>query len=180
MEEPRADENGEQKKMANDEDLSNFDRGMIVGARQAGRSVSETADLLGFSHTAIARVFKEWSEKEKITLSSERQFRGKTGQRKMASQVQADKKAKDTKITTSCEQGVQKSISERTTRRALKKMGYSKKSPRAQQNSSIKDGENVVSEEKTLSEESQVLQTHSDGRARINQLYIYVLNIVVY
>ena len=34
-------------------DLSDFDHGMIVGARQAGLRISETADLLGFSHTTI-------------------------------------------------------------------------------------------------------------------------------
>ncbi len=34
--------------------LSDFERGMVVGARRAGLSISETADLLGFSHTTIS------------------------------------------------------------------------------------------------------------------------------
>ncbi len=38
-------------------------------ARRTGLSISETADLLGFSHTTISRVYRE---KEKI--SSERQL----------------------------------------------------------------------------------------------------------
>lgn len=47
---------------------------LIVGARWAGQSISETADLPGFSHTTISRVYWECSEKEKI--SSEQQLCG--------------------------------------------------------------------------------------------------------
>ncbi len=53
--------------MGKKRDLSDFERGKIVGARRAGLSISKTADLLGFSHTTISR---EWSEKEKISSES--------------------------------------------------------------------------------------------------------------
>ncbi len=37
--------------------LSDFERGMVVGARRSG--ILTTADLLGFSHTTISSVYRE-------------------------------------------------------------------------------------------------------------------------
>jgi len=39
-------------------DLSNFERGMVVGARQADLNISQSAQLLGFSRTTIYRVLQ--------------------------------------------------------------------------------------------------------------------------
>ncbi len=36
-------------------DLSDFEHGMVVGARRAGIRISKTADLLGFSRTTTTR-----------------------------------------------------------------------------------------------------------------------------
>jgi len=38
---------------------------MVVGARQAGQSISQSAQLLGFSRTTISSFCKEWCEKGK-------------------------------------------------------------------------------------------------------------------
>ncbi len=114
-------------------DLSDFERGMFVSARWAGLSISKTADLLGFSHITISRVYREWYEKDKI--SSKRQLCGRKclvdvrGQRRIGRLVRDDRKPTVTQITTRYNQGMQNTISERTTRRTLKQMGYSSRRP---------------------------------------------------
>ena len=50
-------------------DLSDFERGLVVGARRAGLSISETADLLGFSRTTISRVTENGPKKRKYPVS---------------------------------------------------------------------------------------------------------------
>ncbi len=163
-------------------DLSDFERGMVVGARRAGLSISKTADLLGFSRTT--RVYREWSKKEKI--SSEQQLCGRKcfvdvrDQRRMGRLVRDDRKATVTQIINRYNQGMQNSISEHTTHRTLKQMGYSSRRPhwvpllsaknrkrrlqfaKAHQNWTIENWKNVA-----WSDESRFLLRHSDGRVRI-------------
>ncbi len=150
----------------------------------AGLSISKTADLLGFSRTTISSVYREWSEKEKI--SSERQLCGRQclvdvrGQRRMGRLVRDDRKVTVTQITTRYKQGKQNTISEHTTHRTLKQMGYSSRRPhrvpllsaknrkrriqftQVHQNWTIEDCKNVA-----WSDESRFLLRHSDGRVRI-------------
>ncbi len=78
-------------------------------------------------------VYREWSGKEKI--SSEQQLRGRKclvdvrGQRRMGRLVRDDRKATITQIITRYNQGMQNTISERTTRQTLKQMVYSSRTP---------------------------------------------------
>ncbi len=160
-------------------DLNDFEHGMVVGARRTGLSISKTADLLGFSQTTNSRVYRELSEKEKI--SSERQLCGRKclvdvrGQRRMGRLVRDDRKATVTQKITRYNQGMQNTISERTTRRTLKQMGYSSRRPhrvlllsvknrkwrlqfaQIHQNWTIEDWINVA-----LSDESRFLLRHSE------------------
>ncbi len=50
-------------------DLSDFECGMVVGARRTGLSISNTADLLGFSHTTISRFTENGPKKRKYPVS---------------------------------------------------------------------------------------------------------------
>ncbi len=99
------------------------------------------------------------------------------GQRRMGRLVRDDRKATVTQITTRYNQGMQNNISERTTRRTLKQMGYSSRRPhrvpllsaknrtrrlqfaQAHQNWTIEDWKNVA-----WSDESRFMQRQSDGR----------------
>jgi len=82
-------------------DLSNFDHGMVVGARRA-----QSAQLLGFSSTTISSVYKLWCEKGKTSSMrhpvSSIQYAAvdARGQRRMGRLIQADRRATLTEITT--------------------------------------------------------------------------------
>ncbi len=102
------------------------------------------------------------------------------GQRRMGRLVRDDRKASIVQITTRYNQGMQNTISERTTRQTLKQMGYSSRRPhrvpflsaknrtrrlhftQAHQNWTIEDWKNVA-----WSDESRFLLRHSVGRVRI-------------
>ncbi len=102
------------------------------------------------------------------------------GQRRIGRLVRDDRKASIVQITTRYNQGMQNTISERTTRRTLKQMGYSSRRPyrvpllsaknrkrrlhftQAHQNWTIEDWKNVA-----WSDESRFLLRHSVGRVRI-------------
>ncbi len=49
-------------------DLSDSERGMVVGARRADLSISKTADLLGFSHTTISSLQRMVRKRENIRI----------------------------------------------------------------------------------------------------------------
>ncbi|GBM34686.1 hypothetical protein AVEN_191841-1 [Araneus ventricosus] len=53
--------------MACFQDLSDFERGVIVGAREMGHSISEVAMKFGFSRTTISRVYREYRASSKTS-----------------------------------------------------------------------------------------------------------------
>ncbi|XP_055932089.1 uncharacterized protein LOC129962367 [Argiope bruennichi] len=46
--------------MSGYQDLSDFQRGLIIGAREMGRSISEATMKFVFSHTTISNVYREY------------------------------------------------------------------------------------------------------------------------
>ncbi|GBM50172.1 hypothetical protein AVEN_50066-1 [Araneus ventricosus] len=46
--------------MAGYQDLSDFERGVIIGAREMGHSISEVVMKFGFSRTTISRLYCEY------------------------------------------------------------------------------------------------------------------------
>ncbi|KAK9526165.1 hypothetical protein VZT92_015917 [Zoarces viviparus] len=121
--------------MGKSRDLSEFERGMIVGARRAGCSIAETVNLLGFSKTAVSRVYREWCAKQKT--SSHRESCGRkrlvdeSGERTMERVVEENNHATSVQIQALYNSsGQEKAISLTTTRRTLKRLGYSRMSQR--------------------------------------------------
>ena len=117
-------------------DPSDFDRAVIVGARQGGLSISETADLLAFSRTTVSRICIEWCEKHPESSSSAgRNASLMRGQRRRARLLEADRKVTVMQITNS---GMHKSISEQNTSNLSKWIGHS--SNRLKSNKSLIKG----------------------------------------
>lgn len=121
--------------MGKSPDLSDFERGMIVGARRAGCSISETVSRLGFSKTSVSRVYREWCQEHKT--SSQRGSCGRkrlvddSGERVMESVVEANDRASTVQIQALYNSsGHEKPISLRTNRRTLKRLGYSHRAQR--------------------------------------------------
>ena len=83
---------------------------MIVGARQGSLSISETADVLGFSR----ELAENGAKNRKHPLSSSSAGKNALLVRRRARPVEADRELAVTQITTHYSSGVQKSISEHT------------------------------------------------------------------
>ncbi|KFM63931.1 Transposable element Tcb1 transposase, partial [Stegodyphus mimosarum] len=108
-------------------DLSDFQKGMIIGFRAKGGSISETAEFVNCSRAAVVKVYRAW---QNGTVQNQR--RGKCGapraiddrgERRLRRCVRADRRATVEQLTTKMNQGATKSVSQSTIQRTLLRLG---------------------------------------------------------
>ncbi|GBL83710.1 hypothetical protein AVEN_132627-1 [Araneus ventricosus] len=109
--------------MACSQDLCDFERGVIVGAREMGHSISEIAMKFGFARTTISRVYREYRVSGKTSNFSHRCGRKKTltiGVRHES----LDRRAILPQIAADFNTGAYTSVSVRTVQRTVINMGF--------------------------------------------------------
>ncbi|KAK6477371.1 YTH domain-containing protein 1-like isoform X2 [Huso huso] len=114
--------------MGRRKDLSKFERGMIVGARLLGAPVSQTSVLSGKSKTTVSRVFTEWRKSQKTTTD-----RSRCGRKRLVTDsvrqwlekiVTSERTMTIAAITQTLNAGSEETVSARTVRRELRRMGF--------------------------------------------------------
>ncbi|KAJ8276573.1 hypothetical protein COCON_G00083250, partial [Conger conger] len=173
--------------MGRGKDLSDSEKGQIVMARRLGRSISETAKLVGCSRSAVVSTYRQWSEEGQTT--NRRQGIGRPrlidarGQRRLSRLVRTDRKATVAQIAENFNHCYGANVSEHTVHRTLLRMGLRSCRPvavpvltpvhrrkrlewaRERQNWTLEQWKKVV-----WSDESRFLLHHVDGQVRVRSL----------
>lgn len=105
--------------------LTDFQRGRIVGAREAGLSIDGTCKLVGVSKTTVCRIMADYQEgKTTPGKSSGRKPKlDNRQQRSLQRIVRADRRISAVKATACLNDSIEEPVSTRTVRRELHKMG---------------------------------------------------------
>ncbi|GBM61576.1 hypothetical protein AVEN_96170-1 [Araneus ventricosus] len=107
-------------------DLSDVQKGMIIGFRAKGGSISETANFVNCSRAAVLKVYRAW---QYGTIQNQR--RGTSGapraiddrdERRLRRCVRANRRATVEQLTAQMNQGATKSVSSTTVQRTLLRM----------------------------------------------------------
>ncbi|GBM19148.1 hypothetical protein AVEN_79870-1 [Araneus ventricosus] len=110
------------------QDLSEFERGVIVGAREMGHSIPEVAMKFVFSRTIISRVYREYRESGKTSNLRHRWCRKKImqerDQRRLTRIIKLDRHATLTQIAAGFNAGPSTSVSVRTIQQNIIDMGF--------------------------------------------------------
>ncbi|ROL45969.1 hypothetical protein DPX16_4783 [Anabarilius grahami] len=113
--------------MGKRKDLSEFDKGQIVMARQLGQSISKTAALVGCSRSAVVNIFQKWSNEGAVV--NWRQSHGLSrlidarGERRLARVVRSNRRATVAQTAQEVNAGSDRKVSEYTVHHSLLRMG---------------------------------------------------------
>ncbi|XP_073410924.1 cytosolic arginine sensor for mTORC1 subunit 1 isoform X1 [Dendrobates tinctorius] len=109
-------------------DLSDFQRGQIVGARMAGASVAESAQMLGVARGTVSKVMTAFEREGKMSAAKHRSGRKskltERDHRTLKRIVREDRKTRAPKITAELNEHLQNPVSTKTVRRELHKSGF--------------------------------------------------------
>ncbi|GBN57055.1 hypothetical protein AVEN_195154-1 [Araneus ventricosus] len=109
--------------MAGYQDLSEFERGVIVAAREMGHIISEVAMKFGFSLTTISRMYREYRESGKTSNLRHRCGRKKImqerDQRQLTRIIKRDRRAALPQIAADFNAGPSTIVSVRTIQRNI-------------------------------------------------------------
>lgn len=132
--------------MVRGRDLSDFERGVIVGARMAGVSVTKAAQLTGVSIGTVTKVTAAYKTQGKSSVSrvgncGRQRSLGEHDARALVQFVKKNRSATLAQVTESVNAGRSHSVSARTVRRQLHREGYYKEVtvPRASATGSPED-----------------------------------------
>ncbi|GBO16109.1 hypothetical protein AVEN_19151-1 [Araneus ventricosus] len=108
-------------------DLSDVQKGMIIGFRAKGGSISETANFLNFSRAAVVKIYRAWQygtiqNQRRGTCGAPRPIDGR-GERRLRRCVRANRLATVEQLTAQMNQGATKSVSSTTVQRTLLRIG---------------------------------------------------------
>ena len=119
--------------MGRSKDLSDFDKGQIAMARQVGQSISETARLVGCSHSAVVSTYRQWSEERQTTNRGQGVRRPRLidarGQRRLSHLVQTDRRSTVAQVRENFNGGHGRNVSQSTVHRTLLRMGLHSRRP---------------------------------------------------
>ncbi|GBO41038.1 hypothetical protein AVEN_186465-1 [Araneus ventricosus] len=119
--------------MAGYQDLSNFERGLIVGAREMGHSISEVAMKFGYSHTTLSRLYHEYRVSGKASNLRLRREQKKTSKERdclcLTRNLKRVRRATLPQIAAHFNAGALRNVSVRTVERAIIDMGFRNRYP---------------------------------------------------
>ncbi|GFY09307.1 tigger transposable element-derived protein 1 [Trichonephila clavipes] len=108
-------------------DLSDVQKGRIIGFRAKGGSISETAEFVNCLRAAVVKVYRAW---QNGTVQNQRHGKcgapraiDDRGERRLRRCVRADRRATVEQLTTQKNQGATKSVSQITIQRTLLRLG---------------------------------------------------------